>query len=204
MPVWILKPHASYLSSISTASALFCLPFEYGPLVFSRCQAPTPALQSLRRNHRERLSQSLKWWPEPPCPTSPSPDVFLSNLLSLCQSKIGQPLTSPAAPPDNLLPLPVAWLNPGCQSAVLFSALHAPVRCRLVTGYLGFTHCCCACLFICSLFHGSKKQSLLPLYPFPSLLSVSSPPSSPFSSTHSTILPLPPHFLPYLLLIPSS
>lgn len=125
---------------------------------------------------------------------------FPPTLLSLCQSKIGQPLTSPTAPPDNLLPLPVAWLNPGCQSAVLFCALHAPVRCRLVTGYLGFTHCRCACLFICSLFHGSKKQSLLPL-----ILSLSSlPPPSPFSSTHSTILPLPPPFLPYLLLIPSS
>lgn len=100
-------------------------------------------------------------------PSHPVPHLrhlmyFSSALLSLCKSKIGQPLTSPTAPPDNLLPLPVAWLNPCCQSAVLFCALHAPVRCRLVTGYLGFTHCCCACLFICSLFHGSKKQFLLP------------------------------------------
>ena len=60
--------------------------------------------------------------PEPPCPASPSPNVFFSNLLSLCQSKIGQPLTSPTAPPDSFLPLFLARLNPGCQSAVLLCA----------------------------------------------------------------------------------
>lgn len=68
------------------------------------------------------MSQAWKRDPSHPVPTSPSPDVFSSNLLSPCQSKIGHPLPSPPAPADNLLPLPVAWLNPGCQSAVERSA----------------------------------------------------------------------------------
>jgi len=68
-------------------------------------------------------------------------------------------------------PSPLAWLNPVCQSVVLICALHAPVRCRLVTGYLGFTHCCCACLFICSLSWQEKAVSP-PSYPFPPLSSL--------------------------------
>lgn len=153
MPVWIHKPRALFLSSTFSAFSLshtpsFMLLFILSLSAFySASPSPVPPPQS----ERNVYEPSLKSWPKPPCPTSPSPDVFFSNLLSLCQSKIGQPLTSPTAPPDNLLPLPLAWLNPGCQSAVLLCALHAPVRCRLVTGYLGFTHCCCACLFICSL-----------------------------------------------------
>lgn len=190
MPAWIHKHRASFLSSTFYA-------FSYSNSLFN---ASSHSLSvKFPQSERNVYEPSLTLWPKPPCPTSPSPDVFFSNLLSLCQSKIGHPLTSPTAPPDNLLPLPLAWLNPGCQSAVLCCALHAPVRCRLVTGYLGFTHCCCACLFICSLFHGFFKAVSPPPYPFPPF---SSP--SPFSSTHSTILPLPPPLLPYLLLIPSS
>lgn len=151
MPQWIHKPRALFLCSTCTAFSPSFMP----PLILSLsafcCTSPSSVPLLTPQSERNVYEPSLKSWPEPPCPSSPSPDVFFSNLLSLCQSKIGQPLTSPTAPPDNLLPLPIAWLNPGCQSAVLFCALHAPVRCRLVTGYLGFTHCCCACLFICSL-----------------------------------------------------
>ncbi|KAK5929594.1 hypothetical protein CgunFtcFv8_010815 [Champsocephalus gunnari] len=142
------------------------------------------------------MSQAWKRDPSHPVPTSPSPDVFSSNLLSPCQSKIGHPLTSPPAPADNLLPLSVAWLNPGCQSAVersaRSSALSAGDRLFGIYPWL-------LCLSLHLQPFMAVKSSLSSLILFlPSL------PPSPFSSTHSTILPLPPPLPPSMLLIPSS
>lgn len=76
--------------------------------------------------------------------------IFLQPPVSVPESN-WPTLNISCSPTRQPPPFSLAWLNPVCQSAVLFCALHAPVRCRLVTGYLGFTHYCCACLFICSL-----------------------------------------------------
>lgn len=141
--------------------------------------------------------------PEPPCPVSPSPNVFFSNLLSLCQSKIGQPLTSPTAPPDSLLPLFLARLNPGCQSAVLLCAALCSTRSSALSAgdrlFGIYPLLLCLSLLLQPFSWQKKETSLLPL-----ILFLSSLPHSPFRSAHSTILPLPPPLLPYLLLIPSS
>lgn len=171
--MWILEP---YFESCFT-TFVFC---DYSMLLLiSPCQPSTP-LPHLHHSLRENGCElSLKAWPESPFPTSVTWGIFLH--------KTGPILASPIDPPDNLLPPCLAWLNPSCQSAVLFFALHAPVRCRLVTGYLGFTHCRCACLFICSLFHGSRKLHLLPL-----ILSVLSlPPTTLQLIPPSTHCPLP-------------
>lgn len=129
---------------------------------------------------------------DPGHPAPPSPAAFASNLLSVCRRKIGRAFNvSLPAPADSLLPCRPGPAQPGLP--VCGAARRSPRSSALSTGdrLFGIYPRRCACLFICSLFHGSKKQFLLPLI---------SPlhhhhHHTPFSSTHSTILPPTPTFL---------
>lgn len=185
--VWGHKPHALFQSSTFWFLALrfpFFLFFSFPPVI-----------QSLSVTEK-CLWAKLKLWLRLSSPLSPSPNVFFSDLPSLCQSQIGQPLTSPADPPNNLLPLSPARLN---QSASLLccSVLYT-LQCA-VGWWQAIWDLPTAALLVSSsaAFHGSKRQSLLPLIPFL--------PFPPFGLTHSTILLLPylPMLQSFLLILPS-
>lgn len=118
----------------------------------------------------------------------------LRHLLSVCRRKIGQPFNispSPSRQP------PPSLAQPGSTRAASLlrrSALYT-LQCA-VDWWQAIWDLPAAAVPVSSsaaFFMAVKKQFLLPL--------ISPPNPSPFSSTHSTILPLPPP--PYLLLIPS-
>lgn len=121
--------------------------------------------------------------------------VFFPDLLSLCQSQIGQPLTSPAELPDNLLPLSPAWLNPVCCAALCSARSNALSAGDRLFGIYPL-------LLLCLSLHlqpfmAVKCRLSSPLsFSSPFLPSVQLiPPSSCFSTSA---------ILPFLLLIPSS
>ena len=140
---------------------------------------------------------SWRQWPGPPRPTPPSPAAFASNLLSVCRCEIGQALNMHPGPgrqppPSSARP----GSTPGCQSAAALSALHAPVRCRLVTGYLGFTRAAVPVSSSAAFFMAVKSRFSSPSSPLPHTLQI-----NPFH--HPPTFPPPPIPPPYLLLIPS-
>lgn len=135
----------------------------------------------------------------PPCPSSPSPDVFfLQPPVSMAERNwptlnISYGPTRKPPPSSPFLVQP--WL-PVCHAVLCStrsSALSAGDRLFGIYPLL-----LCLSLHL-QPFYDSKKQARLPLILF--LLSL---PPSLFSSAHSTSLSLPPSFLPCLLLIPSS
>lgn len=79
MPVWMHKPRALFLSSVF----FLLLPVLLTPssklvliLSLSTFHSSSPSSAPLPQSERNVYEPSLKSWPEPPCPTSPSPNVF--------------------------------------------------------------------------------------------------------------------------------
>lgn len=107
--------------------------------------------------------------------------------------KSAEPLTSPPHPPDpadSLLPCRPGPAQPGLP--VCGAAQRSPRSSALSTGdrLFGIYPRRCACLFICSLFHGSKKQFLLPLIS-PTTTTTTHPSAQPVPPS-SHLPPLPP------------
>lgn len=142
------KPRALFLSSTFSVLCLFHAPshsLSVSFLLDSPFHSPSATIREkclwakLEIMTQATLSHIFVTWCiflQPPVSTPESNWPTLNISCSFTRQ-----------PPPSLPSL----AQPSLPVCFAFCALHAPVRCRLVTGYLGFTHCCCACLFICSL-----------------------------------------------------
>lgn len=187
---WKHRRRYSNLTFLSSAVTPSCL---QGSFSLPPCQPPPP-LPHLPRNHGGMfMIQAGDGDPGYPALCLRHLPPFPATFCLCARLKLAKPLTSPPAPADSLLPPRSGLAQPGLP--VCCTAQRATRSSALSTGdrLFGIYPRRCACLFICSLFQGSKKQFLLPLI-FP---------LTPFSSTHSTNLPPLPPLPPYLLLIPS-
>lgn len=110
--------------------------------------------------------------------------IFLWSPVSMPESN-WHTLNIFCRPTRQPAPSSLAWLNPVCQSAVLLCALHAPVLCLLVTGYLGFTHCCWRLSLHLQPFMAVKGSLSSPLYIFSTFLPLLTLQLSSFQHPHA-------------------
>lgn len=132
MPVWMHKPRALFLNSVFFffyCFLSFWLPLQ-GFFLFSPCQrSSSPSSIPLPKSERNVYEPSLESWPEPPCPTSPSPNVFFFNppvsvqeqnwpTLNISYSPTRQPPPSSRSLAQPMLPVCCAVLCSTRSSAL--------------------------------------------------------------------------------------